>query len=140
VLIGFPLILEATARFHLLGPVLSALILVVLGGSVLGVAAWRRLTVVAWLGTVGVLVTAIGLMVATGRLDAYFERGLAVWDLAAARLVVEEAGGVVRGLGDAPPSQDMVVSAAEPLVGLLADELAALEAAADAAPAPGGTG
>ncbi len=79
-------------------------------------------------------------MVATGRLDAYFERGLAVWDLAAARLVVEEAGGVVRGLGDTPPSQDMVVSAAEPLVGLLADELAALEAAADAEPAPGGTG
>jgi hypothetical protein len=68
VLIGFPLILEATARFHLLGPVLSALLLVALGGSVLAVAAWRRLPAVAWLGTIGVVLTAIGLMVATGRL------------------------------------------------------------------------
>lgn len=68
VLIGFPLILEATARFHLLGPVLSAALLVALGGSVLGVAAWRRLPWVAWLGTAGVVATAVGLMLGTGRL------------------------------------------------------------------------
>jgi myo-inositol-1(or 4)-monophosphatase len=76
-------------------------------------------------------------MVATGRLDAYFERGLNAWDMAAGRLVVEEAGGVVRGLGGAPPSPDMVVAAAEPLVHVLAAELAALAADQDAAPVPG---
>lgn len=35
-------------------------------------------------------------MVAEGRLDAYYEHGLHVWDWAAAALVVTEAGGVVR--------------------------------------------
>jgi hypothetical protein len=68
VLIGFPLIYEATARHQLLGPVLSALLLVAVGGSVLGMAAWRRLPAVAWLGTIGVVLTAIGLMVATRQL------------------------------------------------------------------------
>lgn len=68
VLIGFPLILEATTRFHLLGPELSALLLVALGGSVLGVAAWRKLPWVAWLGTAGVVATAVGLMMGTGRM------------------------------------------------------------------------
>lgn len=33
--------------------------------------------------------------VAAGRLDGYFERGLAPWDLAAGTLLVSEAGGVV---------------------------------------------
>jgi myo-inositol-1(or 4)-monophosphatase len=77
-------------------------------------------------------------MVASGRLDVYFERGLHVWDMAAARLVVEEAGGVVRGLGAAPPHEAMVVAGASPLVDRLADELTGLGADADAAPAPGG--
>ena len=31
--------------------------------------------------------------VAAGRLDAYFERGLKPWDIAAGRLLVDEAGG-----------------------------------------------
>ncbi len=33
--------------------------------------------------------------VAAGRFDAFFERGLAPWDVAAGRLLVQEAGGVV---------------------------------------------
>ncbi len=33
--------------------------------------------------------------VACGRLDAFFEFGIHVWDIAAALLLVEEAGGVV---------------------------------------------
>ena len=79
-------------------------------------------------------------MVATGRLDAYFERGLHAWDMAAARLVVEEAGGVVRGIGGKPPSEAMVVAAARPLVDVLAQVLEDLDADGDAEPAPGGAG
>ena len=37
--------------------------------------------------------------VAAGSLDAYFERGLNPWDMAAAWLVLTEAGGVFTGLG-----------------------------------------
>ena len=79
-------------------------------------------------------------MVATGRLDAYFERGLHAWDMAAARLGVEEAGGVVRGIGGRPPSEGMVVAAARPLVDVLAQALEDLDADQDAAPPPGGAG
>jgi myo-inositol-1(or 4)-monophosphatase len=48
--------------------------------------------------------------VADGRLDLYFERGLNAWDLAAAWLVVSEAGGSLTGLDGEPPSSDMVVA------------------------------
>jgi myo-inositol-1(or 4)-monophosphatase len=48
---------------------------------------------------------------AAGRLDGYYERGLGAWDWAAARIVVEEAGGAVvdlepdpHGLAAAHPS------------------------------------
>jgi myo-inositol-1(or 4)-monophosphatase len=69
--------------------------------------------------------------VASGRLDAYFECGLHVWDMAAAMLVVQEAGGVVRGLAGAAPAEDMVVAGASPLVDLLAAQLLALGATSD---------
>lgn len=36
--------------------------------------------------------------VAAGRLDAFFETGLAPWDLAAGGLIIREAGGIVSGL------------------------------------------
>lgn len=36
--------------------------------------------------------------VAAGRLDAFFETGLAPWDLAAGSLIIREAGGIVSGL------------------------------------------
>jgi myo-inositol-1(or 4)-monophosphatase len=52
--------------------------------------------------------------VAAGRVDAYYERGLQPWDMAAGMLVVTEAGGVVSGL-DGPASRDMVVAAAPQL-------------------------
>ena len=41
-------------------------------------------------------------MVAAGRLDGYYERGLQRWDWAAGRLIVEEAGGSVIELSDEP--------------------------------------
>jgi myo-inositol-1(or 4)-monophosphatase len=67
--------------------------------------------------------------VAAGSLDCYFERGLNAWDMAAAWLVVTEAGGAVTGLAGAPPSGAMVVAGAPPLHGALEAVLrAAVEA------------
>ncbi len=50
--------------------------------------------------------------VADGRLDAFWEQGLAVWDLAAGVLIVEEAGGTVTGLtgGRVPMDGSLVVA------------------------------
>ncbi|TRW47141.1 inositol monophosphatase [Georgenia yuyongxinii] len=62
-------------------------------------------------------------LVADGRLDAHYERGLNPWDVAAGTLVVTEAGGVVQGLGGARPSQAMTVAGPAALVGELAAAL-----------------
>jgi fructose-1,6-bisphosphatase/inositol monophosphatase family enzyme len=51
--------------------------------------------------------------------------------MAAARLVVTEAGGVVRGLGEQPPSELMVVAGRRPLVDDLAQALQELDAGRD---------
>jgi myo-inositol-1(or 4)-monophosphatase len=40
--------------------------------------------------------------VAAGRVDGFYERGLQRWDEAAGRLIIEEAGGVVKELGGTP--------------------------------------
>jgi myo-inositol-1(or 4)-monophosphatase len=68
--------------------------------------------------------------VAAGRLDAYYEQGLAPWDLAAGLLVAEEAGAVVTGLHGRPPDERIAVAAspavASELVTLL-EELGADE-------------
>lgn len=57
--------------------------------------------------------------VACGRVDAYFERGLAPWDLAAGALIAREAGAVVTGFDGGPPSGEGILAAtpavAEPL-------------------------
>jgi myo-inositol-1(or 4)-monophosphatase len=59
--------------------------------------------------------------VACGRLDAYYEQGLAPWDLAAGKLIVTEAGGHVGELDDGPPPTVVAATAAlaEPLQRLL---------------------
>jgi myo-inositol-1(or 4)-monophosphatase len=50
--------------------------------------------------------------VAAGRLDGYFERGLAPWDLAAGSLLVTEAGGRFgRAVPDGSPRAPLVVAA-----------------------------
>ncbi|AYY13497.1 inositol monophosphatase [Actinobacteria bacterium YIM 96077] len=54
--------------------------------------------------------------VACGRLDAFYESGLKLWDSAAGALIAEEAGGVVTGLHGAAASQSMVVAAAPGIV------------------------
>ena len=49
--------------------------------------------------------------VASGRLNAYFERTLSPWDHAAGALIAREAGATVKGLGDAAPSRDFILAA-----------------------------
>ncbi len=48
---------------------------------------------------------------AAGRVDAYFERGVAPWDFAAGGLIASEAGARVAGLGGAAPSSTFVLAA-----------------------------
>jgi myo-inositol-1(or 4)-monophosphatase len=48
--------------------------------------------------------------VADGELDAYYERGLNAWDMAAAWLVVTEAGGAFGGLAGDPAGSRMVIA------------------------------
>jgi myo-inositol-1(or 4)-monophosphatase len=59
---------------------------------------------------------------AAGRLDAFYERGLNRWDLAAGALICERAGLSVRELPPTPPARAGVLAAAP----ALADELEAL--------------
>ncbi|MGL4745224.1 MAG: inositol monophosphatase family protein [Dermatophilaceae bacterium] len=50
--------------------------------------------------------------VAAGRVDGYYESGLAVWDRAAAQLVVREAGGILGGVVDDEPGRPLTWAAA----------------------------
>lgn len=63
--------------------------------------------------------------VAAGRVDAYFERDLQPWDLAAGTLIAREAGSWVGGFDGGEPSPAGVVAAAphlrDPLLALLAE-------------------
>lgn len=67
--------------------------------------------------------------VACGRVDAFWERGLQAWDLAAGALVAREAGATVGDLAGGPASTAFALAAApdlfEPLATLLRDAGAA---------------
>jgi myo-inositol-1(or 4)-monophosphatase len=63
-------------------------------------------------------------MVAAGRLDAYFESGVHVWDWAAAALVAEEAGAVVRLPMPGADDDDLVIAAAPGVAAALTAQLA----------------
>jgi myo-inositol-1(or 4)-monophosphatase len=67
--------------------------------------------------------------VACGRLDAYYERGLAPWDLAAGGLIAAEAGAVVTDFGGDAPLPGAVVAAAPGVATALLDLLATTAAA-----------
>ncbi|MBT0769207.1 inositol monophosphatase [Kineosporia sp. J2-2] len=69
--------------------------------------------------------------VATGTVDAFYERGVHVWDIAAATLVLMEAGGAISGLRGAPAGGAMVVGAASPLLEGICDVLGQLDADSD---------
>ncbi len=57
--------------------------------------------------------------VACGRLDAYYERGLAPWDLAAGGLIAREAGAEVTDFGGNEPRAGAVVASAPGIAGAL---------------------
>ncbi len=65
--------------------------------------------------------------VASGSVDAYYERGVNLWDIAAGSLIAAEAGARVTGLHGRPPSPSMTMAAAPPLLGVLHDLLAGLD-------------
>ncbi|MEV0940207.1 inositol monophosphatase family protein [Micromonospora wenchangensis] len=67
-------------------------------------------------------------LAAEGRVDAYYEKGLAAWDLAAGGLVAAEAGLQVTGLDGRPAGPDLVIAAPPALFAPLHTRLAALDA------------
>ena len=70
--------------------------------------------------------------VACGRLDAYYERGLAPWDLAAGGLIAREAGAVVTDLDGGPPIAGAVLAATPGVAAALLAVLQDAGAAGDA--------
>jgi len=69
---------------------------------------------------------------AAGRVDAYFERGVQAWDIAAGALIVQEAGGHVAGLRGAPAGPELAIAASPALFTALHDLLLPLDPARDA--------
>lgn len=67
-------------------------------------------------------------LVAAGRVDAFYERGLNPWDMAAGALIVQEAGGRVVGIDGNAPGEHLVVAGADPLCSRLAGALSELGA------------
>ncbi|HEX4867793.1 MAG TPA: inositol monophosphatase family protein [Acidimicrobiales bacterium] len=67
--------------------------------------------------------------VACGRVDAYYERGLAPWDLAAGGLIAREAGAIVTDFAGGPAAAGAVVAAAPGIAAELRDLLIAAGAA-----------
>jgi myo-inositol-1(or 4)-monophosphatase len=67
-------------------------------------------------------------LAADGAVDAYFEKGLNVWDHAAGGLIAREAGLLVTGLAGAPPGPDLVIAAPPALHGPLHEQLVKLDA------------
>lgn len=68
-------------------------------------------------------------LAAEGAVDAYYEKGLAAWDLAAGGLIAAEAGLRVAGLAGAPPGPELVIAAPPALFEPLHARLAELDAA-----------
>ncbi|HWS32605.1 MAG TPA: inositol monophosphatase family protein [Actinoplanes sp.] len=66
---------------------------------------------------------------AEGSLDAYFEKGLNLWDHAAGGLIATEAGLVVAGLSGAPAGKQMLVAAPPAIFPALHAALVELDAA-----------
>jgi len=68
--------------------------------------------------------------VASGRVDAYYEVGLAMWDLAAGELIATEAGARVGPIPGGPGTPDSVLAAHPALFDVLGDALGRLDAGA----------
>jgi len=65
--------------------------------------------------------------VAAGRFDAFWERGLQPWDIAAGIVLVREAGGFVRGLDGAEPTHGDILAGNASLTPQFADVLASVK-------------
>jgi myo-inositol-1(or 4)-monophosphatase len=61
--------------------------------------------------------------VAAGRVDAYYERGVNYWDIAAGGLIAREAGATMGGLAGKPAGPDLTIAAGPGLFGELRDQL-----------------
>jgi myo-inositol-1(or 4)-monophosphatase len=70
--------------------------------------------------------------VASGTVDAYYERGVNLWDIAAGGLIAAEAGAQITGMHGRPPSPSMTLAAPPPLLGELHDLLASADPERDA--------
>jgi myo-inositol-1(or 4)-monophosphatase len=69
-------------------------------------------------------------MIAAGRLDAYYERGLQPWDYAAGALIAREAGALVLGRDDATlPGEPLLIAGPPALASRLQQAVAAAYAA-----------
>lgn len=67
-------------------------------------------------------------LLAVGRLDAYFERGLQPWDYAGGALIAREAGALLLGRDDTtPPGEPLLFAAAPELVRELRDAVLGVE-------------
>jgi myo-inositol-1(or 4)-monophosphatase len=64
--------------------------------------------------------------VACGRVDAYYERGLSWWDVAAGSLIASEAGAVVSSLDGGPVTGDSVMASTPGVSTALSDVLRSL--------------
>lgn len=64
---------------------------------------------------------------AMGRVDAYYERGVNLWDFAAGAVIAREAGLVVTGLHGDDPTHDLILAAPVALHGELRNLLAAAD-------------
>ena len=62
-------------------------------------------------------------LVASGSVDAYYERGLNPWDLAAGWIIASEAGALVHDLQGGAPSDEFVLAAGPALFQILGDAL-----------------
>jgi myo-inositol-1(or 4)-monophosphatase len=69
---------------------------------------------------------------AGGHVDAYYERGVQAWDVAAGGLIAREAGAVVAGLDGRPAGPELTIAAAPGLFEQLHDLLLALRPERDA--------
>jgi len=65
--------------------------------------------------------------VAAGRVDAYYERGVHAWDIAAGGLIAREAGATMGGLAGKPAGPDLTIAAGPGLFGELRDQLERLD-------------
>jgi myo-inositol-1(or 4)-monophosphatase len=66
--------------------------------------------------------------VARGQVDAYYERGMQPWDIAAGAVIAREAGARVNGLHGVPPTAELTIAAPPELFGPLHNLLADLGA------------